>query len=178
MTLRRLLALALTALAVLGVGAGASAAATTQAAWTDRTYVRAVAASGTWAPVNACTAYDKSNKVVAGCRVTAVTYDGWGTVGDRTRNYYVQFSAPAATSYMIFNVDLTTGTTTTGDTVPFAWTRAGVAANPQFTAEQGWTCSALPRVNGRTPAGWSWTADTRIFFTVYENKTGKSTYCG
>lgn len=170
---RRLLAFALAAVAVLGVGFGASAMSATQAAWTDRTYVTAVATAGTWATTgNTCIAYTSSNQVLAGCRVTAVRYESWGAIGDRTRNYYVDFSAPSGTVYVTFDIGL--GTATGGDATAMTWQNAAVGANPQFTARGGWTCSQLPRVQGRS---LDWHTQT-VYFAVHENKANKSTYCG
>ncbi|MBN9152529.1 MAG: hypothetical protein J0I97_03055 [Microbacterium sp.] len=154
--------------AVLTVAAGP---ARTQAAWTDRSYTQATVTAGTWnAPSggNTCTAVNQGGNAVK-CTVTGIRYEGWGTVGDQTRNYYIDFDAPAAKT-ITFSVDLTTATGAAG---AWSWTNAGVSTAAQFAGTSGWTCSSLPRITGRAN---DWLTTT-VYFPVYENKTGKSVMC-
>lgn len=167
---RNALVAAVAVVAVLGAAFAATAAsARTQAAWTDRVYASAAVTSGSWATVaNTCTALDQNGKSVA-CTVTGIHYDGWGTAGNQTRNYYIDFNASSAKT-ITFSVDLSTATGAAGS---WSWSNAGVGAAAQFAPTGGWTCSSLPRVTGKANDWY-----TTVYFPVYENRTGQSVMCG
>lgn len=166
----RLLAAVLTLVGVVALGGAAlGAAAPTQAAWSDRTYASATVTAGTWSTSkNTCTALNQGGRPVP-CTVKAIRYEGWGNPGSQTRNYYIEFTSPAAKS-ITFSVDLSTATGTGGT---FSWSNAGVATTAQFTPTGGWTCGSLPLVTGKA---FDWY--TTVYFPVYENKSGQSVMCG
>lgn len=168
----RVTAFALVIFAAVGLSLGANASSPTLAAWSDRSYVSAVTTSGSWSAGGTCIAYNDGGNVRPGCQVTGIRYESWGTVGDRTRNYYVTFSAPSSTVHVTFDIDLRTATG--NDATAMTWQSAAVGAGPQFTGTNGWSCAQLPRIQGRSTM---WITET-VYFQVFENKTAKSTYCG
>lgn len=167
---RRALAalLALVGVVALG-GAAVGVVAPTQAAWSDRTYTSATVTAGTWATAkNTCTALNQGGRPVP-CTVKSIRYEGWGTPGSQTRNYYIEFTAPAAKS-ITFSVDLSTAT---GNGGSFAWTKAGVGSAAQFTPTGGWTCDTLPIVTGKA---FDWYGT--VYFPVYEDRSAQPVMCG
>lgn len=166
------------ALALLTGGAMGMAAAglgpveTTSAAWTDNTYASAVVTAGTWPTTtgNSCTAIGLDGRTLTGCAVTGIRYDGWGSPGSQTRNYYINFRTPLGTRAVSFDVDLTTAT---GSGSSWSWEKAGVLTGAQFMGRGGWSCAQLPRLSG-TGADWQ---TLTIYFQVAENRTGTSSVC-
>lgn len=160
---------------VLGIAAGQGLGETTTAAWTDQTLASATVTAGSWevatpTPANSCTAYDFNGKAIEGCSVNRIEYYGWGTAGSQTRNYYIYLDVPSGTRSVTFDVDLSTAT---GNGTTWSWTNAGVVSGAQFTARDGWTCGALPRVQG---TGADWHTST-IYFQVAEDRTASTTMC-
>lgn len=143
----------------------------TSAAWSDRTHAAAAVTAGKWSTTtaNTCTAYGYDGRALSGCAVTSITYDGWGTPGAQTRNYYVNFQTPSGARSVTFDVDLSTATDKGGS---WSWKSAKVVSGAQFTARDGWTCAQLPRVRG-TGADWQVAA---IYFQVAESG-GAPTAC-
>lgn len=171
------IALALVAILAGGVAVVAGVS-TTQAAWNDKTIVSTTVTSGKWAVVpvgNACVAYNDKNQVIAGCKVSSITYKGtWaGPGGGNQRDYYINFASPAGMHHMTFDVDMTSAKPENG-AVDWTWSKKpGIASGAQFTPYNGWTCAQLPRIQGRT-LDWY----TSAYFVAYENKAGQSVVCG
>lgn len=168
-------ALALTLLigGTMGIAAaGQGTLDTTTAAWTDRTRVAAVVTAGTWPTTTAstCIAYGQTGKMIPGCVVSGITYQGWGTAGAQTRNYYINFQTPSDTRSVSFDVDLNTAV---GNASSWSWKTAGVLSGAQFTPRDGWTCAQLPRVRG-TGADWQ---TATVYFQVAERIAGAAAVC-
>lgn len=171
---RRLLAL-LAALLVVVAGIGiAGTVAPTQAAWTDRVSVSAVATGGTWSVTptpGTCTAKEQSGGAVS-CSITKieVSFDSWNNIA----SYYVTFSAANA-KWVSFTANLTTATAKSGSTAPPSsfWTKAGLVSAPHFTTTPGWTCASLPTISANAN---EWQTGT-VYFTVRGDKTAGPTIC-
>ena len=165
------LLLALATVATSWWGASQSVVEPTTAAWTDRTDVSATVAAGTWRTTTAgsCVAYGVDHVALDGCRVGAISFEGWGDAGSQVRNYYLSFAVPAGTRAVSFDVDLRTGT---GIQSPWSWDGAHVLTGGQFTPREGWTCSELPRVRGN---GADW--QNPLYFQVAERAAGGSSAC-
>lgn len=164
-------------LAVGGIGV-AGAVQDTQAAWTDRTYVSAVATGGSWvAPTTyGCTAMNANGTEKNGgrCTVTSVTANEWGTAPDRQRGYTVTFNTNAGNGYVQFSISLAVS----GVSSNFSWSNAGVLDNGQVIPNNGWTCAQLPTLTGKTPTNWGWGSSSQIYFQVTENRSSATVTCG
>ncbi|MBO1031233.1 hypothetical protein IPV09_07765 [Tessaracoccus sp. SD287] len=159
--------------AVLGLLLAARGLVTsTTAGWTDRVTISTTVTGGSWQQPqgNTCIAYDTKGAALAGCAVRGIEFQGWGTVGTQTRNYYLHFTTPSGTRSVTFDVDLRTGS---GSGTSWTWAGARVLPGAQFTARDGWTCGALPRVKGR---GLDWQTGT-IFFQVAEERSPTGGKC-
>ncbi len=102
----------------------------------------------------------RGRTVLSGCTVRGISFETWGEPGSQVRNYYVAFTVPAGTRSVSFDVDLRAAT---GQDTSWEWSGAHVVAGGQFTPQQGWTCSDLPRVRG-DGADWQ----SPIYFQVAE----------
>lgn len=178
MRLRRIGAFALALLIGSTVGmvaADQGFVESTSAAWTDRAAVAAPVTAGTWQTTkpNTCIAYAENGRVMPGCTVDSITFDGWGEPGKQSRNYYVNFINvdPYLTHRVSFDVDLTTAK---GAGTSWSWKHASVRADGgQFTPRDGWTCAELPQARGM---GKAWER-LKIWFVVDESPTGAPTMC-
>lgn len=181
MTARRFrrLVVAAALVAALGVAGAVTGIRATESAWTDRTYVSAVATGGTWSvPVTVgCVAMNPNGEPKPGgrCSVTSVTVEAeWGTNGSRMRNYTAYFNSNAQDGYVQFTIDLSTAT----GSGPFSWATAGLTAgSSQVIPASGWTCASLPTLKGKTPTGWGWGPNSSIFFQITENRSTQPVKC-
>ncbi len=168
----RLSAIAAAVIAAVLASIAVGGVTATSAAWTDQTYASATVSAGTWPALGSCTAMTAASVPVGTCTITAMTYDAWGPKNKHLRNVYLTFqvSAPASTSYIAVQADLSAATvgTDTSDG-PWSWATAVTLPSSQFTPTS--TCAALPLVTGRTVAGWNWADSPRVFFSLADSSS-------
>jgi hypothetical protein len=168
---------ALLVVAVLGGGAAASATSSTEAAWSDRTYVSAPVSAGTWNSGNSCTALNNGGNVVGNCTVTSIKYTETGTAGNHTRTYSVTFGGTTSAAKSIrLSIDLSSGTGTTTGTGAWIWTNAATLVPAQNGAAQFTptsTCVSLPLLGGVTTSAIdAGAAAPVISFALTDNRSG------